>query len=109
MPTSSSFHIIHGWRFPEIRGAFLGDPYTNDYSILGSVLGYPNFGKLPDLCSFSSSPGGPRDFDTPLPALHLHISVVTDAALPNSLNPGLLGNPKPLNPTTLYNPYVTPI
>ena len=30
--------------------------------------------------------------------------------LPNSLNPGLLGNPKPLNPTTpLCNPYITPI
>ena len=28
-------------------GVFFGGPYNEDYSILGSVLGYPNFGKLP--------------------------------------------------------------
>ena len=25
----------------------LGGPYNKDYSIWGSMLGYPNFGKLP--------------------------------------------------------------
>ena len=33
--------------FPKIRGTFFGCPYNKDYSILGSILGYPNFGKLP--------------------------------------------------------------
>ena len=28
-------------------GYLLGDPYNKDYSILGSLLGSPNFGKLP--------------------------------------------------------------
>ena len=38
---------IYIWGFPKIRGTFLGVPIFNDYSILGSILGYPNFGKLP--------------------------------------------------------------
>ena len=28
-------------------GYLVGGPYNKDYSILGSILGYPNFGKLP--------------------------------------------------------------
>ena len=29
-------------------GVYLfGGPYNKDYSILGSILGYPNFGELP--------------------------------------------------------------
>ena len=43
------------WRFPKIRGTFLGGPNNKDYSILGSILGSPNFGKLPyiyiDICT----------------------------------------------------------
>ena len=35
------------WGFPKIRGTFLGSPKNKDYSILGSILGYLNFGKLP--------------------------------------------------------------
>ena len=35
------------WGFPKIRGYLFGDPYNEDYGILGSILGYPNFGKLP--------------------------------------------------------------
>ena len=32
--------------FPKL-GVPFGDPYNKDYGILGSILGYPNFGKLP--------------------------------------------------------------
>ena len=37
------------FRFPKIRGTLLGGPYNKDYkdySILGSILGSPCFGKL---------------------------------------------------------------
>ena len=33
--------------FPTLGVPFLGSPYNTDYSILGSILGYPNLGKLP--------------------------------------------------------------
>ena len=33
--------------FPKIRGTFFGGPHDKDYSILGSILGSPCFGKLP--------------------------------------------------------------
>ena len=35
------------WEFPKIRGTFLGVPFNKDYSILGSILGFPYFGKVP--------------------------------------------------------------
>ena len=35
------------WGFPKIRGTLSGGPYNKDYSILGSILGSPHFGKLP--------------------------------------------------------------
>ena len=35
------------WGFPTSRGTFLGGPHNKDYSILGSILGYPDSGKLP--------------------------------------------------------------
>ena len=38
------------WEFPKIRGTFWGGLHIRDYSILGSIWGYPNFGKVP--CSF---------------------------------------------------------
>ena len=38
---------IWQWGFPNIRGTFLGGPYNKNYSILGSKLGSPYFGKLP--------------------------------------------------------------
>ena len=31
-------------------GYLFGGPYNKDYSILESILGYPNFGKLPPVC-----------------------------------------------------------
>ena len=34
------------WGFPKIRGTILG-VHNKDYSILGSILGSPYFGKLP--------------------------------------------------------------
>ena len=34
-------------RFPKIRGTNFGGPHNKDYSILGSILGSPYFGKLP--------------------------------------------------------------
>ena len=33
--------------FPKTRGAFFGDSYNQDYSILGSILRSPYFGKQP--------------------------------------------------------------
>ena len=33
--------------FPKIRGTLFGGPNNKDHSILGSILGYPYFGKLP--------------------------------------------------------------
>ena len=30
-----------------MRGTFFGGPHNKDYSILGSILGFPYFGKLP--------------------------------------------------------------
>ena len=41
------------WGFPKIRGTLIGDPHNKDYSILGSILGFPYFGKLP--FSYSSA------------------------------------------------------
>ena len=35
------------WGFPKIRGTLLGVPIIRTYSILGSTLGSPYFGKLP--------------------------------------------------------------
>ena len=37
------------WGVPKIGGTFFGGPYNKDYSILGSILGYPDLGKLPSL------------------------------------------------------------
>ena len=34
------------WGFPQIRGAHFGGPHNKDYSILGSILGSPDFGNL---------------------------------------------------------------
>ena len=34
------------WGFPKIRGYLFGGPNNKDYSILGSILGSPYFGKL---------------------------------------------------------------
>ena len=39
---------IHKWGFPKIRGTFFGVPHNKDYSILGSILGLPYFGKQPN-------------------------------------------------------------
>ena len=35
------------WGFIKIRGTLFRGPYNKDYSILGSILGFPYFGKLP--------------------------------------------------------------
>ena len=34
--------------FPKIRGTIFGGPHNKDYSMLGSILGSPYFGKLPN-------------------------------------------------------------
>ena len=44
------------WEFPKIWGTFLGVPYDKDYSILGSILGPPSFGKLPYICRTTLNP-----------------------------------------------------
>ena len=35
------------WGFPKIRGTFFGGPHNKEYSRLGSLLGFPYFGKDP--------------------------------------------------------------
>ena len=37
------------WGFPQIRGTLLGGPHNKDYSVLVSILGFPYFGKLPNI------------------------------------------------------------
>ena len=44
------------WGVPIIRGTILGVPIIRVYNILGSILGYPYFGKLPYL----APPTGPK-------------------------------------------------
>ena len=39
-----------------MRDTSLGGPYSKDYSILGSILGYPSFGKLPTIWDGRKSP-----------------------------------------------------
>ena len=34
--------------FPKIRGYPFKGPYNKDYNVLGSILGSPYFGKLPN-------------------------------------------------------------
>ena len=34
--------------FPKLGGTLFGGPHNKDYSILGSILGSPYFGKLPN-------------------------------------------------------------
>ena len=41
-----TYIYIYIWRFPKIRGTFLGVP-NKDYGILLSISGSPSFGKLP--------------------------------------------------------------
>ena len=38
---------LETWEFPKIRGVFLGGLNNTAYSVLGSILGSPCFGKLP--------------------------------------------------------------
>ena len=47
-PPSIEITIVGAiWGFPKIRGTLFGGPYNKGYSILGSILGSPYFGKLP--------------------------------------------------------------
>ena len=40
---------IHVREFPQVRGTVLGGPNIKDYSILGSILGFPYLGKVPSV------------------------------------------------------------
>ena len=44
------------WGLPKIRGYLFRGPINRDNSIIGSILGSPNFGKLP----YSRTPPGPK-------------------------------------------------
>ena len=35
------------WGFPKVYGYLFGGPHIEDYSVSGSILGFPDFGKLP--------------------------------------------------------------
>ena len=48
--TSIDMCVSQNW------GYLFGGPYNKDYSILGSILGSPNSGKLP-YCALSWTPG----------------------------------------------------
>ena len=46
--------ILEEWKkwkmlVSQIRGTLCRDPFNKDYSILGSILGSPYFGKLPNI------------------------------------------------------------
>ena len=41
------FYLQLIWGFPKIRGTLFGGPHNKDYSILGSIWGFPYLGKLP--------------------------------------------------------------
>ena len=41
-----TFRVLYFW-ISQSKGYHFGDPHNEDYSILGSTLGYTNFGKLP--------------------------------------------------------------
>ena len=43
-PLSFTALEVAKWGFPKIRGT-IGDPQNKDYSILGSILGFPYFGE----------------------------------------------------------------
>ena len=45
------------WGFPEIGGTLFGGPNNKDYSIVGSILGSPYFGKLPNEMNKMCFPG----------------------------------------------------
>ena len=38
--------LIPIWWFPKIRATLFGGPYIKDYTILGSILGFPYVGQL---------------------------------------------------------------
>ena len=45
------------WRFPKIKGTFLGDAYNKNYSILGVYIGVPSFWETTiSLPSYHGSP-----------------------------------------------------
>ena len=46
-PLNPCFSSQFTWGFTKIRGTLFRGPYNKDYSILGSILGFPYFGKLP--------------------------------------------------------------
>ena len=41
------YMYVYIWGFPKIKGTLFACPYNKDYSILGSILGSPYFGRLP--------------------------------------------------------------
>ena len=41
------------WGFPKISGIFFVGPNIKDYSTGGSILGSPNFGKLPLITGYN--------------------------------------------------------
>ena len=54
-PESLIYVYIYIGGFPKIRGYLIGGPSNKDYSILGSILGSPHFGKLPYTCTYIHS------------------------------------------------------
>ena len=46
MSISNTYETYRIWGFPKIKGYHVGGPHIKDYSILGSILGSPHFGKL---------------------------------------------------------------
>ena len=49
MQSGARFLLDPKWGFPKIRGTLIGGPRNKDYSILGSILGSPNFGNVPNI------------------------------------------------------------
>ena len=96
-------YLMNSWGFPRLGVPFRG-PNNKDYSILGSILGSPHFGKLPDLKCLAGS--SLDDYGTPCslgpelkplkPSKHLNLSPEAPSnsdALEKGVSASL--NPKP--------------
>ena len=79
-PPGRGYWELEKWGFPKIRGTLLGGPYNKDNIILGSILGSPDFGKLPnDICRYpwrfvSNSPDWARAHATANPTFQQLLS-----------------------------------
>ena len=96
------------WGFPkQIRGTFFGGPHNKDYSILGSILGFPYLGNYHMcscvyyiFCRIRNNPYARRRFPCYFPFRAFILPSWGYQNLPTSLNP------HGMNPESHYSPYI---